>query len=178
MPANWTIKVSRVTYAAYPWNCYITFFTTVWGLNISASWIFPTTWSHTTFEETEKMSYEMLAPILNLVNRYDQCLAPRMSKKALQHEAKINTSPKSPKLDLCLRPALSQKPPLISHQRKTLCLCPHSQISRRLLLIWSIWHCVIIHKINHPNGDFPEFSEPNPILSDHSFWNSLPDCLS
>ena len=129
------------------------------------------------FSRDWKKSYGMLPPIHNLVNRYDQWPPPRIPKQALHHEAKINSSPKSPKLDLCLRPALSQKPPLISHQRKTLCLCPHSQISRRLLLIWSIWHCVIIHKINHPNGDFPEFSEPNPILSDHSFCNSLPDCL-
>ena len=47
----------------------------------------------------------MLAPILNLVNRYDQYPTPRMSKKALHHKAKINTSPKAPKLDLCVTAA-------------------------------------------------------------------------
>ena len=73
---------------------------------------------HTPLLKSQKMSHGTVSPILNLVNQYDQWTPSRMPKKALQHEAKVNTSPKLPKLNLCVTATQSWKTPRTSHQSK------------------------------------------------------------
>ena len=122
------------------------------------------------------MLYGRLAPILNLVNRYDQDPAPRMSKKPLLHEAKINTSPKAPKLDLCVTAAQPWKTPRMSHQRK---LYASAHILRYHVVFsrFGAYNTVLSYiKYVTRIKIFPTSIKPNPLISYRFFSNTLPNC--
>ena len=129
------------------------------------------------FSRDWKKSYGMLPPIHNLVNRYHRWPPPRIPKQALQHEAKLNSSPKSSKLDLCVTTAQPWKTPRMSHQKKlyaSVYIVGNDVVFSR----FGAFHTVLSYiKPVTRMKIFPTSTKPNPLFSYHFLWNTLRNSL-
>ena len=159
MPANWSIKVSRETYAAYSGNSYITYFTTCENL------IF------------QPHGYLQQSGHTPLLKRLKKCHTERFLRSSTCSIGTINVLHQEYR-----KTSVSMKPKSIlplNHLNSICALQLHnpedhrecftrgnfmplltfSDITSYLLSIRSISHCVLIHKIRHTDEEFSDFDQ-------------------